>query len=600
MTQSDPQPDRKHDRADVGIILDKMLFDPRHGDAEDDGSSPKQRSLLAIAGSLFAEISLPKLAFSWTVSILLPAILLGSAPLVATIWLAKASRSVAELTGLGTALMLAAVAGLGWIGWQPLWRIAEVNFWSLNALALQPGYTFCREALRYLAEHMFSGTSDAAARGRLRAVSSAGAAVILCVCSLLIAMLAWPATHWIGTVADLLSLHSLVLPALANAVVVVSAYLAVASLVWGVADASMDQPIDLPAFAAASAGPAWRIAHLSDIHMVGEHYGFRIESGRSGPRGNSRVVRVMDRLEAIHNIRPLELVLVSGDMTDAGRASEWAEFIDVVTQHPHLAQRMIVLPGNHDLNIVDRLNPARLDLPFSPAKRLRQMRTLSAMVALQGERVRVVDPRSGKLERTLAEALAPHRQRIADFADSGRLRLSAGLGRLWDDQFPMIVPPATADGIAVAILNSNAETHFSFTNALGLVSAGQARKFASAVRQFPQARWIVALHHHLMEYPMSVASFSERIGTALINGSWFVRSLKSIAARTVVMHGHRHIDWVGTCGKLKIVSAPSPVMGVKNVAPTHFYIHTLTSGDDGELYLLPPERVEIAGEDEPD
>jgi predicted MPP superfamily phosphohydrolase len=401
-------------------------------------------------------------------------------------------------------------------------------------------------------------------------------------------------------VTDLLSLHTLVISALANAVVVVSAYFAVASLVWGVADASMDQPIDLAAFAAQPAGPVWRIAHLSDIHIVGEHYGFRIESGRSGPRGNGRVVRIMARLEAIHNIRPLDLVLVSGDMTDAGRASEWAEFIEVVTQFPVLAQRMIILPGNHDLNIVDRLNPARLDLPFSPGKRLRQMRTLSAIAAVQGDRVRVVDPRSGKLEHTLAQALAPHRQRIAAFADSGSLRLAAGLGRLWDDQFPMIMPPITEDGIAVAILNSNAETHFSFTNALGLVSAEQARKLAAAVGHFAQARWIVALHHHLVEYPMSVAAFSERIGTALINGCWFIRSLKSIASHTVVMHGHRHIDWIGTCGKLNIISAPSPVMGAKNNMPTYFHIHTLTSGADGQLCLLAPERVEIAGENEPD
>jgi predicted MPP superfamily phosphohydrolase len=577
-----------------------MLFDPRQGDAEDDGSSPKQRSLLAIAGSLLAEISLSKLIVAWIVSILLPAVLLGSAPLVATIWLAKVSRSVAELTELGTLLLFIAVVGLGWIGWRPLWRTAETNFWSLNALAVQPGYTFCREALRYLVEHMFGGNSDAAARGRLRAISSAGAAVILCVCSLLIAILVWPASHWAGTVTDLLSLHSLVVSALANAVVVVSAYLAVVSLVWGFADASMDQPIDLPAFTAAPTGPAWRIAHLSDLHMVGEHYGFRIESGRSGPRGNGRIAHIMARLEAINSAQPLDLILVSGDMTDAGRASEWAEFIDVVTQHPVLAQRMLVLPGNHDLNIVDRLNPARLDLPFSPGKRLRQMRTLSAMVAVQGDRVRVVDSRSGKLELTLAQALAPHRQRIADFADSGSLRLSVGLGPLWDDQFPMIMPPATVDGIAVAILNSNAETHFSFTNALGMVSAEQARKLAAAVGRFPQARWVIALHHHLVEYPMSVAAFSERIGTALVNGSWFVRSLKSIAARTVVMHGHRHIDWIGTCGKLKIISAPSPVMGAKNDAPTYFHIHTLASGADGELCLLPPERVEIAGESEPD
>jgi hypothetical protein len=255
---------------------------------------------------------------------------------------------------------------------------------------------------------------------------------------------------------------------------------------------------------------------------------------------------------------------------------------------------MIILPGNHDLNIVDRLNPARLDLPFSPGKRLRQMRALSAIAAVQGDRVHVVDPGSGKLERTLAQALAPHRQRIATFADSGSLRLSAGLGRLWDDQFPMILPPATGDGLGVAILNSNAETHFSFTNALGMVSGEQTDRLAAVVGQFPQACWVVALHHHLMEYPMSMAAFSERVGTALINGSWFVRGLRSFAERAIVMHGHRHIDWIGACGKLKIISAPSPVMGAKNNTSTHFYIHTLAPGPDGRLCLLQPERVEVA------
>jgi hypothetical protein len=62
------------------------------------------------------------------------------------------------------------------------------------------------------------------------------------------------------------------------------------------------------------------------------------------------------------------------------------------------------------------------------------------------------------------------------------------------------------------------------------------------------------------------------------------------------MHGHRHIDWIGTCGPLKIISAPSPVMDATDDAPTHFYIHTLTAGPDGQLGLPPPERVVIAGE----
>lgn len=159
----------------------------------------------------------------------------------------------------------------------------------------------------------------------------------------------------------------------------------------------------------------------------------------------------------------------------------------------------------------------------------------------------------------------------------------------------MILPPIQADGLGVAILNSNAETHFSFTNALGMVSVEQARRLAAVIDRFPRAHWIIALHHHLMEYPMSVAAFSERIGTALINGSWFVRKIKPFAPRAIVMHGHRHIDWIGACGKLKIISAPSPVMGAANEAPTYFHIHTLTTGPGGQVCLLPPERVDIAG-----
>jgi hypothetical protein len=570
------------------------LVDPRQGDVEDDAASPGQRSLLAIAGSLLVEISLPKLLFAWTVSLVLPAVLLGLTPLVATAWIATVSGHLLVLTEVGAALVLAVLAALGWIGWRPLFRIAEVNFWSLNALAVQPAYMFCREALRHLAERMFARHFTPAGRARLRAASSAVAGVTVCGCAASIAILVWPGTRWMGTASDLVVPHHLIVPTLSNAVVLVSGYLMLAALVWGFADASMDQPLDLAAFDAAPAGGCtWRVAHLSDLHVVGERYGFRIESGRGGPRGNERLDRVMARLEAIHTAHPLDLVLVTGDMTDAGRATEWAEFFDAVVRHPAIAARMIVLPGNHDLNIVDRANPARLDLPFSPAKRLRQMRTLSAIAALQGDRVRVVGV--GKPAPTLNEALAPHRLRIAAFAESGGLHRAAGLGRVFDDQFPMILPPDTENGFGVAILNSNAETHFSFTNALGFVSVEQTRRLTAAISRFPKASWLVALHHHLMEYPMPVAAFSERIGTALVNGSWFVRKLRPFGARIVVMHGHRHIDWIGACGAVRIVSAPSPVMKATDDASTHFYIHTLAAGPDGPLCLLPPECIEIAG-----
>jgi predicted MPP superfamily phosphohydrolase len=575
-----------------------VLVDPRRGDIEDDAASPGQRSLLAIAGSLLVEISLPKLLFAWSVSLLLPALLLGVAPLVATAWFSSVSEHVLELTEIGAALVLVAVMALGWFGWRPLFRVAETNFWSLNALAVQPGYAFGREALRHLAELMLGKNTGAARRARLRAATSAGAGIVLCLCAVAVAILVWPASRWIGSVSDLAMPLRLIVPTLANAVIVVSGYLAFASLVWGFADARMDQPLDLSGFDVAPPdGRTWRVAHLSDLHVVGEQYGFRIESGRGGPQGNQRFARVMARLAAIHATDPLDLVLVTGDMTDAGRATEWAEFLDVVAQYPDLAALMVMLPGNHDVNIVDRANPARLDLPFSPGKRLRQMRTLSAMTAIQGDRVHVID-NAGKPTATLNEVLAPHRRKITEFAECGGLRRAAGLTGLFDDQFPMLLPPEREDGLGMLILNSNADTHFSFTNALGLVSVEQTRRLAAALGSFPKARWIVALHHHLIEYPMPVATFSERIGTALVNGSWFVRTLKPFGPRIVVMHGHRHIDWIGACGALRIISAPSPVMGAPDAAPGFFLIHTLAAGSGGRLCLLSPEKIEIAGDTE--
>jgi len=569
------------------------ILDPRNGDAEDDVSSPKQKSLLAIAGSLLAEISLTKLLLAWIVSIVLPAAILGLAPLIVTAWVGGVFSRVLELYGYGAAFVLLAIVAVGWFGWRPLFRVAEANFWALNALGVQPGYALCREAIRHLAERT-SGARGGARLARLRAMCCAAAGILLAAVAALVASVAWPATRWIGSTADLAVPHQLIVPTLANAIVIMSAYLAAASLVWGFADAAMDQPLDLEAFdAAPSDGRVWRVAHLSDIHIVGERYGFRIESGRGGPRGNERVRRVMALLEAEHAAKPLDLILITGDMTDAGRSGEWAEFFDIVAGHPELANRMLVLPGNHDVNVVDRANPARLDLPFSPAKTLRKMRALSAIAAFGADRLRVMKADAAEPGLTLAATLAPQRDAIAAFADQGGLRLSNQLARLWDELFPLILPPAEDGGLGVAILNSNADTNFSFTNALGMIPIGQARKLMAALDHYPKARWIVGLHHHLIEYPMPVAKFSERIGTALVNGSWFQRILKPYANRVVVMHGHRHVDWIGVCGELRVVSAPSPVMAPDS-KPTHFYIHALGLRPDGGLALMAPTRFDLA------
>jgi hypothetical protein len=121
------------------------------------------------------------------------------------------------------------------------------------------------------------------------------------------------------------------------------------------------------------------------------------------------------------------------------------------------------------------------------------------------------------------------------------------------------------------------------------------RAFDIVCAAYPDAAWIGALHHHLMEYPWAAKQLSMRVGTALINGNWFVRRLMPLAGRAILMHGHRHIDWIGQCGGLAIISAPSPVMETADEEDTAFYIHRFAVDDGGSLSLLDPERIVVPG-----
>jgi hypothetical protein len=571
------------------------IVDPRLGDAEDDASSPMNHSLLSLFGSLIAEISLPKLAATFSLLIALPAVLLGAAPLILSAWASKISRGFATLSvEIWPVALAAALGGLAWFGGRPFLRAVEQVFWSLNSIGVLPIYALAREGFSQIGER-FAATGDAERLVRLRAFGALAAGLVLCAAALGLCYWLWPHSRWIGDVSTLAAPVDSLVAALANSALILSAYFAVAALVWGLADATMPQPRDAGFDAAPPYAPRWRVALLSDIHVVGERFGFRIESGRSGPQGNARLARVLQRLARIHAEAPLDWLLITGDVTDAGRAAEWSEFLTALAPYPELAARTLLIPGNHDVNIVDRANPARLETPFSASRTLRELRALSGIAAVQSDGVFVVDRATGAISSALAQSIAPHAALLATFADKGAFRLAPKVSTIWAEAFPMVLPPKTADGLGLLLVNSTADTHFSFTNALGLVSVEQARAMMQAAAQFPRARWIVALHHHLTEYPTPAHSFSERIGTSLINGAWLVRLLQALGRRAIVMHGHRHVDWVGRCGEVRIVSAPSPVMGVTDDAQTYFHIHTLAAGPDGGLLLLPPERIEIPG-----
>jgi hypothetical protein len=140
---------------DTQKLLMSPVIDPRLGDLEDDASSTKARSMFSLLGSLLAEISFPKLVWSFTVLFILPGLLLGLTPLIASAWVGMVSRKIlSPLLGIWPLLVLLTVLAIGLFGARALLRTAESSFWSLNSLVVEPLYLFCREGLRHLIEKL--------------------------------------------------------------------------------------------------------------------------------------------------------------------------------------------------------------------------------------------------------------------------------------------------------------------------------------------------------------------------------------------------------------------------------------------------------------
>ncbi len=206
----------------------KTVIDPRSGDVEDDASSTKRRSLLSLAGSLLAEISLPKLVLSWTMLFVVPGLLLGLAPLVTSAWISVVSRKITSpLLGIWPVLLLVTVVAVGLFGMRALFRMAESNFWSLNSLAVEPIYVACREGLRHLAEKLLQSRLDKSQLAALRAGTAGAAGIVIFAAALAVLVACWPSSRWLGNLTDLASPGDLASVALANSVVIVAAYLAV-------------------------------------------------------------------------------------------------------------------------------------------------------------------------------------------------------------------------------------------------------------------------------------------------------------------------------------------------------------------------------------
>jgi 3',5'-cyclic AMP phosphodiesterase CpdA len=323
--------------------------------------------------------------------------------------------------------------------------------------------------------------------------------------------------------------------------------------------------------------------------------GYRMGAGTDGPRGNQVIRRGLRRLAALHAAAPIDRVLVTGDITDAGTRAEWAEFIDLLRFCPELRDRLSLVPGNHDVNIIDRTNPGRLDLPWSSGQSLRKLRVILALDAVAGQRSYLVDRATGIPGAALYDFLRqkPRADLLRELAARGTMRARREMSRVSDAAFPLVEPAQDRESYGLIMLNSNARSHFSLTNAIGVVGPSQLRVLRRLLRNTKNP-WLVLLHHQVVEYPVTPISLRERIGLALINAPDLVAALAPYSDRVIVLHGHRHRDWIGVCGRLVLCSAPSVSLGGDSADRYRgsFHLHQFEVSANG-IRLAATERVPV-------
>jgi 3',5'-cyclic AMP phosphodiesterase CpdA len=576
------------------------IWDLRRGDADDDRTSPAGRGLRSVVLSALLEFNYVHASIGFLALIIGPALLVGLAPSVLVTY---GRLKVQAVTSAGDSLivalvLLAVLVGVAlWIG-RPFLVMAVDHFWQLHYTLVVPLFVALRELLRALVERVRGRAISPAQFERRRRVGTVLAALLLGGGGLTLAMLVEVSLGLQLVDITHVRVWAVAQAALGNAAVVLGLSTAVESLYWIWRERSLRGPVldwvPTPSHADASSA---RVAHLSDLHVVGERYGHRMEAGTHGPRGNRCIRRAWRKLAAIHAVTPVDRVFVTGDITDAGTRAEWAEFIDLLRGCPALRTRLSFVPGNHDVNIIDRTNPAQLELPWSVGRSLRQLRVVLALDAIQGERTHVVDRASGALGPSLRDYLrdGERPERLRALAQRGTVRGRREMAKVWEAIFPLVEPSRAGEGYGVILLNSNARSHFALTNAIGVVNPSQLKALKLVLQKNPRHAWIILLHHHVVEHPRESISLSERIGLALVNAPDLLAALAPHAARILVLHGHRHRDWIGTYGDVVLGSAPSASLGADAADKYRgsFHVHDLAFSVGGGVRLTRTERVKV-------
>jgi hypothetical protein len=333
--------------------------------------------------------------------------------------------------------------------------------------------------------------------------------------------------------------------------------------------------------------PTIKVIHLSDLHLTADEATPMLDGGKS-PNP------VLTPLVAGHRkcLESADVILVTGDMTNAGAAPEWRVFFDHFD--PDLLRRMILLPGNHDINITHPRNIYATEGPSRIHYKLRMIRMLTAMNMVQGDRAWVYIAGS---RRTLQEHLSPYAEQFKSLSEQpprpveqysqaahewvdatpSPIQYLLNLPeRTWDEVFPMVVLEPEAR-FAVLILDSNETNQNIVENAFGHISSAQLSRIPQALAHIGRLPILCAFHHHIALPGRSVKTLTQIRPFDAIAPNFLVldNALDVLRAlpeegKFLLFHGHRHFGYHGKFGpRLTVISAPSTTLGNEGVPPRH-------------------------------
>lgn len=576
------------------------LLDLKRGDADDDRLSPGGKGLRAIVLSTLFEFNFLQGIIAFLLLVILPALLIGLLPSIARTYGAVLSDAVFRLRDeLIPAAAVIVVCGLAAYWWgASLAKAALHNIWQLHYTLIFPIFVLVRELIKLIGEYFLPWDPAPEALQQRRRLGTILAGVLFAGIALVIAL--WLLGNY-GIVSVSLTsapVQDIIAAAFIDGSIILALSTVAASVFWTARELSVAATVsDLKLASASNAEPPIRIAHLSDPHIVGGANEFRMEPGTRGPRGNARLCDAFGQLAQLDAPRRFDWIFITGDITDAGTRTEWIEFLDCVALNPQIADRILIIPGNHDVNIGDRSSAAKLELPWSVSMALRKLRFLIAADSIQGTRVHTFDHAHGKLGPTLHEFLRSGSRQadLADLATAGSITAAWHVSRIWRDVFPMVIPP-TGHHPGIVLMNSSTDSHMALMNAIGVIDPQQVRALSLLQKTYDKATWLVVLHHQVIEYPSRGTSLKERAGLCLVNAPDLLAAVRGHESRTLILHGHRHRDWLGACGGLGLCSAPSVTLGAYNQQYERgaFHVHELDRDEQGRLVVLKADEIVVA------